>query len=179
MRKNENFIIKKIDRKITYFMQYTLSRPWMDKVMLAFTYMGNFCSVWILYLLYFYFKGNRNCAYMMVLALLVTNAINNGLLKALFRRKRPFEQYDDITIFINDPYGSSFPSGHSATSFSAAVIIAAYAPLLGMIALFIAAGVAFSRMYLRVHFFSDVMCGVLTGILCSLYVLDFFGRYFM
>lgn len=178
MKKYENFIIKRIDRNITYYMQNTLSRPWLDKLMLLFTYMGNFCSVWILIMLGFYFGGYRRYAYLMVIALLITNAVNNGLLKAIFRRKRPFEQYHDITIFINDPFGSSFPSGHSATSFSAAVIVAAFHPILGAIALFIAAGVAFSRMYLRVHFFSDVMVGVTTGILCSLFTLFQFMQLF-
>lgn len=179
MKNYENFILKRIDRNITYFMQYTLSNPIMDKIMLFFTYMGNFCSIWILMMFGFYFGGHRRYAYLMVIALLITNAVNNGLLKAVFRRKRPFEQYHDITIFINDPFGSSFPSGHSATSFSAAVIVAAFNPYLGALALFIATGVAFSRLYLRVHFFTDVMCGVITGILCSLFTLYQFTQLFL
>lgn len=179
MKKYENFALKKLDRKITYFMQYKLSNPLLDKIMLFFTYMGNFCSLWILFILAFYFGGEKRYAYLMVIALLVTNAVNNGLLKAMFRRKRPFEQYEDITIFINDPYGSSFPSGHSATSFSAAVVIAAFHPIIGAIALFVAAGVAVSRLYLRVHFFTDVLCGVITGTLCSIFVLEYFMHFFM
>ena len=69
-----------------------MHNPLLDKIMLLFTYMGNFCSLWILFILSFYFGGEKRYAYLMVIALLVTNAVNNGLLKAMFRRKRPFEQ---------------------------------------------------------------------------------------
>ena len=178
MRKYEDFALKKLDKKITYFMQNELSHPVLDKVMLFFTYLGNYCSIWLVVFAYFYFGGHRHYAYLMFIALLLTNAVNNGLLKGVFRRKRPFEQYEDITTFIDDPFGSSFPSGHSATSFSAAVIILNFNLLWGLLALFVAGGVAFSRLYLRVHFFSDVMCGVLTGTLCSLFTLLYLVQFF-
>ena len=178
MRKNEDFALKKLDKKITYFMQNELSHPVLDKVMLFFTYLGNYCSIWLVVFAYFYFGGHRHYAYLMFIALLLTNAVNNGLLKGVFRRKRPFEQYEDITTFIDDPFGSSFSFLHSATSFSAAVIILNFNLLWGLLALFVAGGVAFSRLYLRVHFFSDVMCGVLTGTLCSLFTLLYLVQFF-
>lgn len=167
--------MKKLDRKIVAFMQYKLSNLVLDRIMISLTFLGDYCLIWLMITLLFYVNGNRRYAFMMVLTMLVTNAINNGLIKAVFRRKRPFEQYDDITIMIPEPYGSSFPSGHSATGFCCAVIVAYYDITLGIMALSLAGLIAFSRMYLRVHFFSDVMVGIIVGCLCSVFLMQYFG----
>ena len=169
--------MKNLDYKITHFMQYKLSKPWLDRIMMFFTFLGDYCLIWLVITVSLWVLGEKRIAYLMVATLLVTNAINNGFIKALFRRKRPFEVYDDITIFISDPYGSSFPSGHSATGFCCAVMISVYNPLFGVLAYLLAASIAFSRMYLRVHFFSDVLVGCLTGIFCSLLLLSYFGHF--
>ncbi|NCC54648.1 MAG: phosphatase PAP2 family protein [Erysipelotrichia bacterium] len=156
-------------------MQNKLSNPVLDWIMTSLTFLGDYCLIWLIITILFYMNGDRKYAYLMVGTMLVTNAINNGLIKSIFRRKRPFEIYDDITIFIPEPYGSSFPSGHSATGFCCAVVIAYYNSTLGIIALTLAALIAFSRMYLRVHFFSDVMVGMIVGCLCSIVLMGYFG----
>lgn len=160
-----------IDKKVTYLMQYKWKCKTLDVLMKAFTFLGDYCFIWIIFTILFYINGYRRYAYLMVATMLITNAINNGLIKSLFRRKRPFEVYEDITIDIPEPYGSSFPSGHSATGFCCAVIVGHFDPVLGILAYAIAALVAFSRLYLRVHFFSDIVVGSIVGIACSIFLL--------
>ncbi len=167
--------MKKLDYKIVRLMQYKLSNPVMDRIMTSLTFLGDYCLIWLVITLIFYINGDRKYAYLMIATMLITNAINNGLIKSLFRRKRPFELYDDITIFIPEPYGSSFPSGHSATGFCCAVIVAYYSLTLGIFALVLAGLIAFSRMYLRVHFFSDVLVGSIVGCLCSIVLMMYVG----
>lgn len=167
--------MRKIDRKIICFMQNKLSNPVLDRIMMSLTFLGDYCLIWLVITVLFYMNGDRKFAYLMVATMLVTNAINNGLIKSIFRRKRPFEIYDDINIFIPEPYGSSFPSGHSATGFCCAVVIVYYDPILGALALTLAALIAFSRMYLRVHFFTDIMVGMIVGCLCSIALMQYFG----
>jgi undecaprenyl-diphosphatase len=79
-------------------------------------------------------------------------------------RKRPCDRYKDIKMLIKRPIGSSFPSGHAATSFACATAIAAYDLRFGSIALILASLIAISRVYLFVHFPSDVLAGIVSGI---------------
>lgn len=162
-----------IDKKLAYLMQNKLKCKTLDMVMKVFTFLGDYCCIWIVFTVIFYLNGQRHYAYLMVATMLVTNAINNGLIKSLFRRKRPFEVYEDITIDIPEPYGSSFPSGHSATGFCCAVIMGVFDPHLGMLGYAIATMIALSRMYLRVHFFTDIVVGSIVGILCSVALMWF------
>lgn len=166
--------MKSLDRKIVYYMQYKLNNPVLDRIMMMFTFLGDYCLVWLVFTAALYLYGEHKVSYLMIASMLVTNAINNGLIKSIFRRKRPFELYEDITIFIQEPYGSSFPSGHSANGFCCAVVIAWFSLPLGILALLLAAAIAFSRMYLRVHFFSDVTVGMIVGSLCSILLILYF-----
>lgn len=166
--------MKKIDYKVSWFMQYKLSNPVLDRIMTGCTFLGDYCLIWLVVTAFFYVTGNKSFAIFMILSMLVTNALNNGLIKSLFRRKRPFEEHEDITIFIPNPYGSSFPSGHSATGFGCAVIIAYFNPLYGVVAYAVAGLVAISRLYLRVHYLSDVIVGSLVGIISTMYLLIYF-----
>ena len=63
------------------------------------------------------------------------------------------------------PKDYSFPSGHTMSSFACVIIILNYNPFLGILSLLVGLGIAVSRIYLNVHYFSDVFCGALLGLL--------------
>jgi undecaprenyl-diphosphatase len=86
-----------------------------------------------------------------------------GPLKDLFGRARPPEADPGLGSLVAIPENASFPSGHSATAFAAAAAIAILSPRMRPYALAIAAGVALSRVYLRVHYPLDVLAGALLG----------------
>jgi undecaprenyl-diphosphatase len=84
-------------------------------------------------------------------------------LKELFDRARPPESEPGLGFLGTLPDSGSFPSGHSATAFAAATAVAILCPRLRPLVLALAAGVALSRIYLRVHFPLDVLAGGLLG----------------
>ena len=91
--------------------------------------------------------------------------IGNVLLKNLIARKRPCWINDTVNMLISIPQDYSFPSGHTLSSFIAATIIMHHDKRMGIAAYVLASMIAFSRLYLYVHFPSDVLAGVLIGII--------------
>lgn len=90
--------------------------------------------------------------------------IGNLILKNLVARSRPFFFNTAVDLLISVPTDYSFPSGHTMSSFTAAVILYHADKRLGIPALILAFLIAFSRLYLYVHFPSDVIAGALIGI---------------
>ena len=90
-------------------------------------------------------------------------SLASHLLKEVFDRARPPERDPSLGSLTPLPDNPSFPSGHSATAFAAATAVAILSPRLRPWALAIAAAVALSRLYLRVHCPLDVMAGALLG----------------
>lgn len=166
--------MQKLDDKILFWIDKHCNNKYMNLFMEFATFLGDFCFVWIIYLIYAYLTGDVKLSKELIIVMLVVNAFNNGLVKAIVRRKRPFEDHPEIKIDIDDPYGSSFPSGHSANGFACAVIISSFYPTFGFIAFIFAFLIAFSRMYLKVHYFSDVVCGSLFGVFIAFLCLGWF-----
>jgi undecaprenyl-diphosphatase len=95
-------------------------------------------------------------------ATLVTSIVVD-VLKNVFDRARPPESDPSLGSLVAIPDNPSFPSGHAATAFAAATALAVLCPKLRPWALGLAAAVALSRVYLRVHFPLDVLVGGLLG----------------
>lgn len=104
------------------------------------------------------------------LALLVTGVsmlLASGLgdlLKALVDRVRPAQAHIGITALVPIPSSASFPSGHAVSAFAAAGALAVLVPRLRVPGLLLAAAVAVSRVYLGVHYWSDVLAGAVLGL---------------
>lgn len=151
-----------------------------DRFMRYLSITGNLGIIWIAAALTLYITRISPDATFCILGALVCSAILvNIFLKKITHRTRPFLLNDDRETLITPPGDYSFPSGHTFSSFAAATAIYAYAPRLGVLALVYAGSIAFSRLYLYVHFLSDVLCsaifGIGTGILvCNLYNIYFF-----
>lgn len=157
--------------------------PALDRVMSVITHAGDAGIIWIvLSALLLIFRRTRPCGVALAFSLVACLLLNNLLLKNLVARPRPFVSYD-IEALIAHPSGASFPSGHTASSFAGALALALTLarryPLgagLGRVpaaaatagAYLLAATIAFSRIWLRVHYCTDVLAGVLTGSLCAL-----------
>jgi undecaprenyl-diphosphatase len=92
-------------------------------------------------------------------------------LKALIDRPRPFDSVPEADPLIHGTIGSALPSGHAATSFAGAVVLSAFAPRAAPGFFLLAVAISFSRVYVGVHYPSDVLAGVALGALVGLLAL--------
>lgn len=113
-------------------------------------------------------KKYRRVGFAMALALLMCLLFGNLLIKNLAARPRPFTHMPDISLLIPPPRDYSFPSGHSFASFASATVLAKRIKKTAPYVIALAVLVAFSRLYLYVHFPSDVLCGSALGIAAGL-----------
>ncbi len=144
---------------------HSISCSFLDYIFVFITHLGDKGMLWILLGLCLCFsKRYRNAGLCMLLALLINFVICNLSLKPLVARIRPYEYVSDINLLINTPSDFSFPSGHSSSSFAAAFGLWLNNRKWGRVCLVIAGMIAFSRLYLFVHFPSDVLAGIILGI---------------
>ena len=113
----------------------------------------------------------------MGLALVFSLLIGNIILKPSIARVRPFNINTSIQLLITAPVDFSFPSGHAMSSFAAATVIFCYNKRYGIGALILAGLIAFSRLYLYVHFPSDVIIGTIIGILLALAAVKIMNKF--
>lgn len=166
-------MITQIDFCILNALQ-TLRTPFWDFVMKYTTYLGSGGAVWIVIsVVMLFFKRTRKTGITIALALILGLFLSTLGLKNLIMRERPFNTegalLDVNSLLIGAPSGRfSFPSGHSVSSFSAAAVLMMYNKKIGIPSLILAALIAFSRLYLYVHFPSDVFAGAILGILLAI-----------
>jgi undecaprenyl-diphosphatase len=155
---------------ILYFLQ-SLHTPWLDVLMKEITSLGDHGMFWILTgVVLLCFKKTRLMGLCVILSLAAGLLIGNTFLKNMIARERPCWIDNSVPLLINNPRDYSFPSGHTLASFEGAVSIWLYNRKWGTAALILAALIGFSRMYLFVHFPSDVLGGLVLGILIAVLV---------
>ena len=118
-----------------------------------------------------FFKKVRVNGIALLSAFLLTALITEFLIKPVFMRERPFMVNTEHILLVSEPFGSSFPSAHSSTSFAAAVQLFGINRKTGIMGIITAAVVAFSRLYLYVHFPTDVIAGALIGVFLGIAVM--------
>lgn len=158
-----------LDGNILLFIQEFLRNPLITPIMKAITTLGNSGAVWILLtILLLALPKTRHVGYMMTAALLGTLLINNIILKNLVARTRPYEVIEGLTYLVKQPTDLSFPSGHAGCSFAAACVMFRRLPKrYGVPALILAILISVSRLYVGVHYPSDVLFGAVSGIVIS------------
>ena len=152
----------------------TLRTPAGDVLMPFITSFGNGGVIWIvLTVILLLIPKTRKTGLILGAALILDGILCNLLLKNLMRRIRPCDINDAVRLLIPYPSDYSFPSGHTAVSFAAAsALYFAGEKYLWKAALVLAAFIAFSRMYLYVHYPSDILGGVLLGVLVGKLAYD-------
>lgn len=161
------------DQTVMTFIQTHCHTAVTDAVFPLITYLGEGGAVWILLalglILFGRKSGWRSVGWTMAFALLAGLLVGELALKNIVCRPRPFQLISsEVRLLIPPPSGYSFPSGHSCSSFGAAVVIFRRDKRFGAGALVLAALIAFSRVFLFVHYPTDVLAGALLGVLCGL-----------
>ena len=150
-----------------YFLQ-SLHNPVLDKIMVFITSLGNEGLLWIgIAVVMVFFKKYRKCAISMGISLLLMELVGNVILKDLIMRERPCWIDPSIELLVKAPSSFSFPSGHTFAGFAASVTIFLNHKREGIAAIAVASLIAFSRMYLFVHFPTDILGGIVLGIVVA------------
>ena len=148
----------------------SLHTPILDKIMQLITHLGDMGIIWIiLTIVMILIPKTRKSGVIMATALIVDVILCNVILKNLIARVRPYDVNTAVQVLVAKPKDFSFPSGHTAASFaSVTALYLAGEKKLWKGACVLAVLIAFSRLYLFVHFPSDVLFGLLSGIAVAL-----------
>ncbi len=185
------------DGNLLIGIQNALNADWLTPIMKSITFLGEYGLLPILAcLLLLIFKRTRRLGIICSLSLLVTFIVCNLGLKPIVDRERPWVLFEAVNRMVPDPGDASFPSGHTANSIAPAwaAFVATLpmktstgrsydvVPCLGwrgdgadpktahkwsVLAIIVAALIGLSRLYLGMHFPSDVVCGFLVGMICA------------
>ena len=158
--------ITQIDHEILIFIQENLRFDWLTEPTIFVSHLGDHGKIWIiLCLILLLFKRTRKAGMCGLIALLINLLITNVTLKPLVARIRPYEQFNDLMLLLEKQKDFSFPSGHTSSSFAAAWVIFQMhrKNTLGIAAMFLAIWIGWSRLYVAVHFPTDVIVGALIG----------------
>ena len=152
-----------MDGQILIWIQEHLRAGWLNPIMRVITSLGNAGLFWILLaLVLLSCKIGLACAVSIAIGALITNLI----LKNWVARIRPYEALESLSILVSKPHDFSFPSGHSTASFAGAWALFRNTKSKWRIpALVLAALIALSRLYVGVHYPTDVLAGCAIGIL--------------
>ncbi len=158
---------------------YSLHNSALDSIMVFITHLGDAGILWIaMGLVMLFIPKYRKAGVCVLLALVLDFIVANLTLKPLVARIRPYEYVDFVELLIHKPSDFSFPSGHSFAAFASAMSVYLYHKKEGMALLVLASLIAFSRLYLYVHFPSDVICGILLGIAIAFIARVITDRFF-
>ena len=152
-----------IEFQILYTLQ-ELRTPLVDGLMVFITSLGDHGWFWILMgVLLFSFPRTRILGGCMLISIAAGFLLGNVMLKNIAARQRPCWLDPSVELLVAVPKDFSFPSGHSLVSFEGAVCIFLFNRKWGIPALMLAVLTAFSRLYLFVHFPTDVLVGIVMG----------------
>ena len=168
------------DLGILHAIKASLATPAMDSVMAFITTLGDMGFIWfVVALTAIALKKHRAYGIAIIVAIVLAYVIGDLGLKHLFERPRPFLADPTLaTNLIELPSSFSFPSGHTSSSFAAATVLCLTpfahrwfkpAAAAGAVA------IAFSRLYLSVHYPSDVCAGAILGIICGIAAVRIIG----
>jgi undecaprenyl-diphosphatase len=147
--------------------------------MILATHAGDNSMVWLLIACVLLL--NRKTRYVGIMTLIVlalATLIGEELLKNIFQRSRPYDEFPLVDMVIGRYRSSSFPSGHTASSFAAAYILSRYLKRFSLVFWSLAVLISFSRMYLFLHYPSDVLGGVVLGLFCGVLTEYFYETKF-
>ena len=155
-----------------------LRTDWLDALLPWITRLGDSGFIWIAVSILLLLLGRKEQPYgiQIALALLLSLLLCNLILKNAVDRIRPFLLNPMTELIIPAPTDPSFPSGHTSAAFASATVLLLNRHRGRFAALILAVLMAFSRIYLYVHFPTDVLGGILLGILCGFLSVALWNR---
>jgi Membrane-associated phospholipid phosphatase len=170
-------LVQNFDNFILLYIKNNMHGCIMDRAMVIITSLGNAGFIWIVIaVLLMCDKKYRNIGFMALGALILSAVLGEGILKHAVQRIRPSADISAANLLISKPLSYSFPSGHTASSFAVAGVLAKYFKDYALEFFGLASLIAFSRLYLYVHYPTDVLAGIILGLTCSSITIYMFNR---
>ena len=154
------------DLAILYFFNHTISTGFLDKFFTIITDVNKWYLAYFILAGITFFKGGRQgkiAIIVLILLIIITDQTGYRILKELVQRVRPCNALSDIITPLGCAGGYSFPSNHALNNFAAAVFLMRIYPSYKWIFLLTAFLVSISRIYLGMHYPSDILGGALIG----------------
>lgn len=170
--------LKEFDHYFMELINNKMKTRHLDGFMYKITNLGGvlFTSLIVLFIMFFTSKRNEYLGFEVFISLMICQGIVYSL-KAALSRERPYKILEHLNTFGIEMKDYSFPSGHSAASFSIATTIALNIPRIGIYVFALAMIIGVSRIYLGVHYPTDVAAGIILGLsvplIVHLYLLDY------
>ena len=155
------------DLAIFYFINHSLSTGFLDKFFSTITDVNKWYIAYIILAGIAFIKGGIRGKILvigLILLIIVTDQTGFRILKELFERVRPCRAISDAITPLGCAGGYSFPSNHALNNFAAATFISRLFPNYKWVVFIVAALIALSRVYLGVHYPSDIFGGALLGV---------------
>ncbi len=173
--------LNQFETGILDFIQSTFSCKFLDYFFIAVTSLSNKGIFWIiLAVVLLCFKKTRKTGICLGTVLIIGEILGNQILKNLFERPRPYTVNPDANVIIEKLSSFSFPSGHSRCAVECAVVIFANNKKWGIAAIVVAVLTCVSRMYLYMHYPTDVLAGAVLGVidgLLAIFIVKKVGEY--
>ena len=161
-----------IDLTVFYFFNHTISTPVLDKFFSLITSVNNWYIAYIILLLLCFIKGGRTgriTAIGVLILITITDQVNANIIKELVHRLRPCVVLPDALTPVGCTGSFAFPSNHAFNNFAAAIFIYKFYPNLKWALFITALLISISRIYLGLHYPSDVLAGAILGSISGYY----------
>ena len=175
--------LQTLDGNILLFIQEFIRNDLLSAILVPYTHMADIGQIWIIICaIALLFRKTRKAGAFGLVSLLLGHIVNSEILKTLIQRPRPFLDVAGLVTIIDPPDSTSFPSGHSCASFAAVGALLRvlrkenFWPKWGTVVLStMAVLMALSRIYVGVHYPTDIIAGRLVGLFCSWVVVRYGG----
>lgn len=163
-------IIQTVDETILLWIQETVRQGWLNPLVEFYTTLGNGGLLWIvLSLALLCWRPTRRVGAVSLLALAIGFLCTNVAVKPLIQRPRPYTAVEGLIPLLTSGDPNSFPSGHTCAAFAAGMIWLRTLPWKWgrVLAVVLAVCMGLSRLYVGVHYPTDVLAGAVIGSLCA------------
>ena len=166
-----------LDGNILLWIQEYIRNDFLTPIFKFITSLGDEGYVWIaIAVLLLFVKNYRKVGLMVGGSLLGSLVFNNMIIKNIVARPRPYRMMEELMILIPEPGEYSFPSGHTSSSFAAGVVLYLMLPKkYGIPAMVLAFLIGISRLYVGVHYPTDVLGGMVMGTLLAVATVKITG----
>lgn len=160
--------LNNLDIAVFHFFNSTIANPLFDKLFPFITHLNNWILLYVFFIGWMLWKGGkagRICVITLFLGIFLSELISSNWIKELVARDRPCHVLSDIRLLVDCGPGKSLPSTHAVNMFASAVILSFYYRQYRWIFFTVASLVAFSRVYIGVHYPFDIIFGACLGAL--------------